>query len=309
MNILIYSNCAGDVITSMFENHPLTKDKYKISFFHNYENLHKNNLEHEHKKLLNECDIFIYQPMNKNYDYSEYDIGSIQKYLKNECKILRVNYYRTRAFWYNSTYIPYNRYGNYSFHTNYGIHNDFINLKNKNDKKEIVEFINNIQIDKEEIINFFDNEVEKFKILDEKSDVKMYNFFKLNYNNNLLFFDPFHPTNIFFYEIFRQLIKLILNYELPEKDLDFLNEPKMKDVEMTNWTLPILPLIKTVLKLNYEDIIPCFHKQTHPKRLYMNTYDNYYIRLSPNNFKNYLDELERLDVQMNTTSIQRFQMN
>lgn len=91
----------------------------------------------------------------------------------------------------------------------------------------------------------------------------MYNFVKLNYNNNLLFFDPFHPTNIFFYEIFRQLVKQFLNHELPAKDLDFLNKPIIKGIEMTHWTIPILPLIKTILKLNYEDIIPCFHPQCH----------------------------------------------
>ena len=136
----------------------------------------------------------------------------------------------------------------------------------------------------------FESEVEKFKILDEKSDVKMYNFFKLNYKDNLLFFDPFHPTNIFVYEIFRQMIKQIFDHELPEKDLDFLNDPKVKDIEMTQWTVPILPFIKTILKLNYDDIIPCFHHNTHPKRLLMNTYNNYYIRLSPVNFSKYLLE-------------------
>lgn len=118
----------------------------------------------------------------------------------------------------------------------------------------------------------------------------MHNFFKLNYNDNLLFFDQFHPTNIFFYEIFRQLVKQILNYQLPEKDFDFLNDSKVKGIELTHWTIPILPVIKTILKLNYEDIIPCFHPERHPKRLYINTYDYYYIRLSPNNFKKYLDK-------------------
>ena len=289
MNIVFYTNCAGNVIRTMFQNHPFTKGKINVSYFSNYENLHKTNIDNNHKYLLNNCDIFIYQPMNRNYDYSEYSIDHIRKYLKNECKIIRVNYYRTRAFWYECTYIPYNKYRNYSFHTITGIFKDFINIKNKRDKKEVINFINNIQIDEKDLIKFFESELEKIKILDEKSDVKMYNFFKLNYNNNLLFFDPFHPTNIFFYEIFRQLVKQILNYELPAKDLDFLNEPKIKDIEMTHWTIPILPLIKTILKLNYEDIIPCFHPQCHPKRLYMNTYDYYYIRLSPNNFKNYLD--------------------
>jgi len=289
MNIVFYTNCAGHVLRNMFENHPFIKDKCNVSLFHNYENLHKTRIDNNHKQLLNNCDIFIYQPMNRNYDYSEYSIDHIRNYLKNECKIIRVNYYRTRAFWYESTYIPYIKYGHYSFHTINGIFKDFINIKNKSDKKEVINFINNIQIDEKDLIKFFESEVEKIKILDEKSDVKMYNFFKLNYNNNLLFFDPFHPTNIFFYEIFRQLVKQILNHELPAKDLDFLNEPKIKDIEMTAWTIPILPLIKTILNLNYEDIIPCFDPDCHPKRLYMSTYDNYYIRLSPNNFKNYLD--------------------
>ena len=58
---------------------------------------------------------------------------------------------------------------------------------------------------------------------------------------------------------------------------------------MTHWTIPILPLIKKILNLNYDVLIPCFHPQIHPKGLYMNTYDNYYVRLLPTNFKEYLD--------------------
>ena len=62
--------------------------------------------------------------------YSQYSINSIQKYLKNECEIIIVNYYRTRSFWYESSYIPYGGYGEYSFHTHYGLFKDFINVKN-----------------------------------------------------------------------------------------------------------------------------------------------------------------------------------
>ena len=80
-NIVVYSNCAGNVIKTMFENHSFTKDKCNVSFFSNYENLHKNNINNNHKQLLNDCDIFIYQPMNKNYDYSEYNIDNVRKYL------------------------------------------------------------------------------------------------------------------------------------------------------------------------------------------------------------------------------------
>ena len=288
LNIVIYSNCAGNVIKTMFKNHTFTKDKFNISYFTNYENLDKTKIENNHKLLLENCDIFIYQPMNKNNNYSEYNINNIKEIFKKECKIIRVNYYRTRAFWYECNYIPYNSCGKYSFHTHIGLYKDFVNLKNINSKEDIVNFTNNIKIDNETIIKFCESEIEKIKILDDKSDVKMYDFFKLNYKDHLLFYDCFHPTNIFFYEIFRQLVKQICNYQLPEKDYDFLNNKNINDTEMTNWTVPILPLIKQILNLKYKDIIPCFHPQCHPKKLNMDVYDNYYIRLSPINLKKYL---------------------
>ena len=31
-NIVIFSNCAGNIIKNMFENHPFTKDKYLINY-------------------------------------------------------------------------------------------------------------------------------------------------------------------------------------------------------------------------------------------------------------------------------------
>ena len=45
MNIVIYSNCAGNVIKTMFENHSYTRNKCNVLFFSNYENLHKNNID------------------------------------------------------------------------------------------------------------------------------------------------------------------------------------------------------------------------------------------------------------------------
>lgn len=47
-NIVIYSNCAGNVIKAMPENHLFTKDKFNVYFFHNYENLDKENLSKDH---------------------------------------------------------------------------------------------------------------------------------------------------------------------------------------------------------------------------------------------------------------------
>jgi hypothetical protein len=85
--ILIYSNCAGNIIKVMFEHHNITKNEFTVSYLWNYVNLHKTNLDLEHEILLRECDIFIYQPFNQNYNFTEYDISTILTYLKEQKKL------------------------------------------------------------------------------------------------------------------------------------------------------------------------------------------------------------------------------
>ena len=206
-NIVIFSNCAGNIIKNMFEKHSFTKDKYFIHYIANYENLDKQNIDDSHISLLNNCDIFMYQPLNQDYSTSEYDITNIKKYLHANTIILKINYYRFRGFWYNSEYKPYNKYNNYQFvnMNYYGIHDSFINFNTTN-KNDIIDKINNIQIPRDELLLFFDNELTKFKIIDDNSDVDMFEYFINNYKIKQLFHDPFHPTNLFFYEMFRQII-------------------------------------------------------------------------------------------------------
>jgi hypothetical protein len=269
----------------MFETHSFTKEKYNIHYIVNYSNLNKENIDEFHLNLLNNCDIFMYQPLNQHYTESEYNISNIKSYLKEDTIILKVNYYRFRGFWYNSEHKPYSNYNNYYFNDipYYGLHNSFIDFNSTN-KNDIIDKINNINITKEEIDIFFQNELSKFSILDNNSDVKMLDYFKNNYKNKLLFHDPFHHTNLFFYEIFRQIIFILDNYELEYEDFDFINS--LNHIEMTNWSLPILPIIKLHLELNLNDYIFLFYSD---QKIYINIYDYYYIRLSHENFQNYLD--------------------
>ena len=293
-NIVIYSNCHGKIIKNMFELHPYTKNKFSISYFTNYENLHNTNLSRYHKALLENCDIFIYQPFNKSYDYSEYDIKNISKILKKNIIVLRINYYRFKGFWYNCNYIPYLKMDNgYNFHPKRsengfgdGIYNSFKNFSNIQDKNSIINEINNIEINKDNFIKYFNTELENLKMIDNNSDVNLYDFFLSNYKEKLLFHDAFHPTNLFFYEIFIQIVNKICNYKLDNEDDDFLN--RLNKLDMTHWATPILPIIKTYLNLNLPDKIGVFHLQSHPKTLYLDVYDYYYIRLSSENFRNYL---------------------
>jgi hypothetical protein len=268
----------------MFERHSFTKEKYLIHYITNYEQLNKKKIDDEHINLLNNCDIFMYQPFNQVHLETEYDITNIKKYINQNAIIIKINYFRFRGFWYNSEYNPFGVHRNYLFTDTkyYGIHDSFKNFNSRN-KSEIANKINNITFSSDEIFLFFNNELSKFKNLDDNSDLDMYDYFLNNYKTKHLFHDPFHPTNLFFYEMFRQIILKLHNYELEYEDYNFIN--LLNDVEMTNFALPILPSIKKILDLKLPDIIGVFYPH---QRLYMDIYDYYYIRLSHENFENYL---------------------
>lgn len=264
------------------------KVKYLIHYISNYEHLNEPTINDIDKKMLNQCDIFMYQPLNKEYSHSEYDITNIKKHFRNNIIILKINYYRFKGFWYNSDYKPYNNYNNYSFSLNndYGIHNSFIGYNTEN-KKDVIDKINNIKIS-DEFLLFFNNELEKFKKIDDNSDIDMFNYFIDNYKKKHLFHDQFHPTNLFFYEMFRQIIIKLENYSILFEDHDFIK--LLDDIEMTHWASPILPIVKNTLGLTLSDYVYIFYPGIcGDKKLFMNINDYYYIRLSPSNFKKYLE--------------------
>ena len=91
--------------------------------------------------------------------------------------------------------------------------------------------------------------------------------------------------------MFRQIIFKLLNYELKYEDYEFTS--LLDETELLCYSLPILPIIKKYLELELPDYIYVFGLNDSKKRLYMDIYDYYYIRLLPDNFKNYLDILKK----------------
>ena len=62
---------------------------------------------------------------------------------------------------------------------------------------------------------------------------------------------------------------------------------------MTHWALPILPVVKNILDIKLGEYIYVFYPPDYAdKKIYMDIYDYYYIRLSHQNFKNYLENLK-----------------
>jgi hypothetical protein len=287
--ILIYSNCHGGRIHQMFDLHPKTRNVFEVSYISNYEELQNERLSPHHLQLVSECDIFIYQPLNKEYTKTEYDINNIKHYLKPTCTVFRINYYRFRGFWYESTVKPYHQHGIYKFLPNssdIGLHNSFANF-NSSDKTEIRNKIDAIEIHENDFEVYFQKELSKFQELDHKSDVAMYDFFVNHYKTVPLFHDSFHPNARFFYEVFRQTVQKLFQIELAETDEEFIQQI----FELTTWSQPILPVVKKLLNMNTEDKVRLFDGCYGSKIIHVDIYDYYYIRLSPANLEEYLSKI------------------
>lgn len=65
------------------------------------------------------------------------------------------------------------------------------------DQEEVRKRVDDIEPDSS-FQAYFERELEKIKILDDKSDIKMYTFVKSNYKTEIFFFDCIHPSNVFF---------------------------------------------------------------------------------------------------------------
>lgn len=202
-----------------------------------------------------------------------------------------MNYYRFKGFWFESELKPYDRYGAYIFNDSvyYGIHNSFENFNGS--YNDVVSKIDSLTLDEGRFDEYFQGELYKLKVIDDNSDVKLYDYFMNNYKHKPLFHDIFHPTNLFFYEIFRQVIFKITGEDLVAEDREFLNA--CDDIEMTHWALPILPWVKRHLDIRTPKVICVFFvPMCGEKKIYMNIYDYYFIRLTTINFQLFLNSLQ-----------------
>lgn len=288
-NVVIYSNCHGTILASMFQSHGYTKRKYNVTHISNYMNLSTNYgmISSEHFQMLSTCDIFIYQPFNKTFHENPYDINNVLFFLKPSCKTYRVSYYRFRGFWFECDHKPYDTYKQYRFPCeshDVGIHRSLKEFRG--DYSQLINHIDHIEIDPIQYFVFFQEELNKLKKLDDTCDVNMLPFFLENFKQRTLFHDPFHPTLFFFYEIFRQLIYQMTNIHIDPKDDMFLS--CIETSELTMWSQPILPCIKNILQMQIPSMFYLFDGVHDAHIVHINIYQYYYIRLKKEHFEHYL---------------------
>lgn len=218
MNILLYANCHGRIYKYLFN---LYFPKYNIDFIWNHPIEDNDNFKFSQEDIskFKKADLFIYQPMNKEWK-SQRSTHNVLKLLKLNCKKIRIPFIRFNGFW-----LDYN--------------NKIINDKYNYDK----------------LLPDWNEACKKFKSIEENSDInKIYPYFDKNYKNLKLFTDPHHPTALLFYHIFIQ----ICNHKFINNKINFNNEiyKKLhkfyKDIKFDMWERKISDTTKFIFKLKYE---------------------------------------------------------
>ena len=318
MIILIYANCQGYLLSKFFEYYnKLSNNKFTIHYFSNYSDLKKDEINN-FINILKKCDIFIYQ-YNKGNTNIKFDINL----LKDTCIKIRIVWWVFNGFWIDSSYNSYKQiiYNNIKYNfleiewnnaitKSYGIHNSFINFYGN--YNEVKNKIDNLYIDKSNIIDFFNNKCDNFKKIDVNSDITMYDYFIQNYKYEELFHCPIHPTNKFFYELFKKLIIYLKNRNV-SIDLEKINKLNLNDLleySLVSYSRPILPIVKNALNINFKynsnnsnnsnnnlDTFRIFKSYLQNITINLNIYEYYFIRLSPTHFKIFMDIKNKINIE------------
>jgi len=243
----------------------------------------------EYKSDIEECDIFIYNPISELQGFWYYK--NILKYLKNDVITIKIPYYRSGIYLYGSqdgkTHGGAQIYNN-SFAIGLSgilIGNFFAN--NEHNMEMFVQLMNNITEERKEYIKKkVDGDLQLFKELNEqKSDINMFDFFQNNYTKYQLFLNYDHPSSFFFKNLVERMLDIFFNIKVdfPINNVDLL----------ATYSQPIVDVIKTELNLTFNtdnvvfrDII--LKRDDYIRLYYLMNYNDKYIYSK--DYKSILDE-------------------
>ena len=262
--VLIYANCQGSAIKLILEK---LFPNFQITLISNYDSIV--NKRPININLINNHDVFLYQPINKNR--GQYSSDYILSQLKSNIIKISFPYIYNTGMWsivinnnnlnngFNNSYIDFNenskingneciqKYKNLN-----DLYNDFINEKLFFNLKER-----------------FNNSIIKLKQIEKTTDIKIVDFIENNYKIIPMFYRDCHPSLEIMKEVKKRiLIILKLNFNINKLN-DIIN---LQDFNMlTCGYIPITPYERRELELEWD--IPDYFKEENKK------WKEYYFKL------------------------------
>jgi hypothetical protein len=154
--------------------------------------------------ILNECDIFIYQPIDKRHGIYSTEKGenNIMSYLKPDCLKISFPYLYNSGIWGITKDAIDKDDG-----TECGNRDSIAKLKSKS-LEEVIDMYRANKID----FNYksrFEMSLSKLQEKEKKCDIHVSEFIKNNIKTNKLFFTQNHPTPYLFAFVSNQILELI----------------------------------------------------------------------------------------------------
>lgn len=240
--ILLFMNCHAKEYLNYLNQYDEIRNHYSLEILTSYEiDLHSPASLHKFQNV----DFVI---MNNIKSYPLYTKTNIQKHVKNTCKIIVVEYIRFGGFFP----LP-------------SVANTYIQIDDESFKSKTFADFSRFSVNETEIANNFKNELNKFKLLNDSSDIKFYDFFLKYYKTKQLFRDNNHLTSFFFLYLSHQLAEKICNKKLI---------PKSKTLS-SSYTpghscryRPVLSCVKKKLNLLFSEECTLFNRRFNLEQLY-----------------------------------------
>lgn len=207
--VIIYGNCHAELISYALRANKAFNKKYRIIPIKAIQNIYKK-ADELGNIPFEKCDVFIHQSIQLGNRYGEeYASEYIIKRLKENCTIISIpNVYHLPIYMFPQYYEEqeFTHKGSTIFFRDRLLDEAY---ENKLTVQEAINIYNNPETYSKEHIQLLLNEfTEKILKREKDWDIKLSEFIAMN-NGEVLFYDPNHPTTVFFEYVINELVKLL----------------------------------------------------------------------------------------------------
>ena len=245
--VIIYGNCHTSAIKAALKTSSIFNHIYGFYPLKPIQEIKLKGSEAFKTNVFENCNLFIHQCIRKENIYGEkYASDNFVRLLYKDCRVIGIpNLYRLPKFMFpqipdNNNYIEWESYNFFPFKDKY-IDKNHSNM----DIEKLEDMINDDKlIDLTSIIENQEFFFEKVRMRENEWDIKILDFLRNKISNQLLFYDPNHPTNA--------VIEYIANGILELLDIKEYIFNTNHLLPLDDFQIPIYESVNKALKLNYK---------------------------------------------------------
>lgn len=245
--VIIYGNCHTSAIKAALKTSSIFNQIYGFYPLKPIQEIKSEGGNGFKTRAFQKCSLFIHQCIRQENIYgAEYASSNFLRLLHKNCMVIGIpNLYRLPKFMFpqipdTNNYIEWESYNYFPFRDKY-IDGNYSSIP----IEKINDMINDDKlINPTSIIENQEKFFEKVKKRESEWDIKILDFLRNKISDQLLFYDPNHPTNVIIEYIANGILKLLSLDEYIFKT-DYL-------LQLDNYQIPIYKSVRNALKLNYK---------------------------------------------------------